>query len=475
MAKIIKTGKEARMCIKKGIDLSVDCIKTTLGPNGRNAILGRQSMTPQITNDGVTIAQQIQSEDEIEELGVQLVKEVSRLTEISAGDGTTTASVLFQAIVDMGLTKIDDDQSLLKRVNAVKLKAEIDEACACIVSELEKSAKSISTKKEIKKVAKISVENERLAEIIAEIFSQIGKDGIITVEEGAFETEYSVVAGMEIGSGLLSPHFEEVTLKNPKILVHDGIVNNIEVLIPTIEAISKEGGKDLVVFARDFSKEIIDILVKNKITGIFNVIPVKATNVEGYQEKDLSALLGSSYGTCEKFVQDKDKTLFIGGKKPQNRIEELEKEKTKVTSEYDKNRLQKRISALSGGVAVIKVGAPSQSEREYWKAKLDDAVLATKYAMQEGVVAGGGVALNEVAKKLPKNILTECIKAPYNQIQENAGGSLEIGKDVIDPLKVTKSALINACSVAGMVLTTEIAVTNKHERPTETKTGSIDA
>lgn len=484
--KVLSTGKEARTLVKKGIDLVANCVKTTLGSSGRNAILGRLSMNPMITNDGVTIAQYLESENEIEQLGVQLAQEVSRLTEISAGDGTTTATVLLQAIVDMGIVKIDDI-SLLKKVNSIQLRVDIDKACKEIVAELEKMAKQITSRKDIYKVARIAVENDDLANLITEIFDTIGKDGIITVEEGTFETTSEIVTGLQVDSGLLSPLFldtgNELTIKKPKVLVFDGLFNNVSLILPLIKKLSYDKIGELVIFARDFSKEVIDIFIKAKITGDFIVIPIKATNPEGYQEKDVASLLGTVIcgkddsfitGTCDKIVIDKDKTLFIGGMKPnaQNRLDELKKELTKTTSEYDKNRLQRRISALSGGVAVIRVGAPSQSEREYLKAKLDDAVLATKYAMQEGVVAGGGLALKIIAEKFPKNILAECIKAPYNQIQENAGG-LEIGKDIIDPLRVTKSALINACSVAGMVITTEVA--SNYGRITPKQNSNLDA
>ena len=493
--KIIKLNKEARKLIQQGINLSADCIKTTLGPDGRNAILGRVSMTPLITNDGVTIAQQIESEDEIENLGCELVKEVSRLSELKAGDGTTTATVLLQAIVNKCIAMLDDEETFLKKKNPVKMRLEIEKACDEIVKYLESVAVPVVTKEEIYKVAKVSVEIEELAQIITEIFHKIGKDGAITVEEGTYKTEYEVVTGMEIGSGLLSPLFANkddiYEITNPKVLVLKNKVEKVEELFSVADKVDKDGHNDVVVFARDFSKEVIESLAKIKVVENFTVLPIKSTIPDKtYQQEDLADLLGttafgddeklpenflvSELGTCGKITVTREKTTFIDGNgNTENRVKALKKELDKETSEYNKEKLQKRISALSGGVAVIRVGAESQSEREYLRLKLDDAVLATKYAMQEGVVKGGGLALTEAADKLKESILTEAIKAPFNQIQANSGGFLEIGEAVVDPLKVTKTALLNACSVAGMIITTEVAVTNKkHE--TNTRQGGED-
>lgn len=485
--KIIKVNKDARKLIQQGINLSADCIKTTLGPDGRNAILERVSMTPLITNDGVTIAQQIESEDETVNLGCQLVKEVSRLSELKAGDGTTTAVVLLQAIVNECINRLDNKETLLKKENPVKMRLEIERACAEIVKHLESVAVPVESREEIYKVAKVSVEIDELAQIITDIFVQIGKDGIITVEEGTYKTEYEVVTGIEIGSGLLSPLFankEEIyELEQPKILVLKNTVNKLEDIADVVDKVSKEGFNDLIVFAKDFSKDIIETLAKIKVTGEFTVIPLKATIPDKtFQQEDLADLLGTTafgdeekipnnllvaeLGTCKKIIVTHEKATFVGGNgDTKNRVKTLKKELDKETLEYNKEKLQKRISALSGGVAVIRVGAESQSEREYLRLKLDDAVIATKYAMQEGVVKGGGVALTKASEKLNKSILSEVIKAPFNQIQTNSGG-LEIGEEVVDPLRVTKTALQNACSVAGMVITTEVAISNKHEKNT---------
>lgn len=494
--KIIKVNKEARKLIQEGINLSADCIKSTLGPDGRNAILGRVSMTPLITNDGVTIAQQIESEDEIVNLGCQMVKEVSRLSELKAGDGTTTATVLLQAIVNECINKLDNKETLLNRENPVKMRLEIEKACGEIVKYLESVAAPVVTKEEIYKVAKVSVEIEELAQIITEIFSKIGKDGIISVEEGTYKTEYEVVTGIEIGSGLLSPLFANkddiYELENPKILVLKNTVENIDDIANVVDKVAKEGHNDLIVFAKDFNKDLIETLAKIKVTGEFSVIPLKATIPDKtYQQEDLADLLGttafggeeklpdnllvSELGRCSKIIVTHEKATFIGGYgNTENRVNTLKKELEKEFSEYNKEKLQKRISALSGGVAVIRVGAESQSEREYLKLKLDDAVLATKYAMQEGVVKGGGLALTDASDKLNKNILSEAIKAPYKQIQANSGG-LEIGDEIIDPLKVTKTALQNACSVAGMILTTEVAITNKNNERDTRQSGEDNA
>lgn len=480
MKKIILTGKQARSALREGVNLASDCVKLTIGPDGRNAILGRRSTSPFITNDGVTIAGYVFADKEEVQLGVDMVKEVSRLTEKEAGDGTSTATVLLQALVNKCLDKIDDEDIIVNKVNPIKLRNEINSACATIVDELRKSATPISSREDIYKVAKVSVEDESLANLITDIFMVIGKDGVIIVEEGSYRTEHEIVRGLEIGSGLVSEHLETYDgvceLKEPYILVTTERIVDINQILPAVTLVAEKGIAEIVIFANGYDEKILKSMIKNKIAGSFTILPVQCTDIsKKYQHEDIASLTGAKVfekledikiedlGRCEMVSTTKDKTMIVGGKGDDGYVNLLKEEQVKMTSEFDKESIGRRISSLTGGIALIKVGAPSQTEKEYLKLKVDDAVLATKYAMQEGVVRGGGLALAFISESLPTNILTDVILAPYEQIQKNSGG-LIIGEDVIDPVKVTISALMNACSVGGTIITTDIAIANKNEK-----------
>lgn len=478
--KIISKGKEARQHLRNGINLVADCLKVTLGPQGRNVTIGRVSTLPLTTNDGKTVSDYIEAENESDQLGVLKAREASTLSEQQAGDGTTTVSVLLQAITNHCLDLIDNNNSLVQKdkVNVVAMRNEINVACETIVEELRKLAKPVVKRDEILRVAKASVENEELAKIITDIFLKIGKDGSIVVEEGIAKTEYEIVCGLEINSGLVSEDFlfelDDITIKDCDIYTSKTPITVLDNVLEKINKVSNSGGQKMVIFSPEFSPNIIESFLKNNLEGGIEIYPVKITNVDkNYKIEDILALVGGELGRVDTVTITLDSTILLGGHGDvKKHVASIQKEYNESTSEFDKEALQKRISALSGGTAVIKVGASSQSEREYLKHKLDDAVLATKYAMQEGVVQGGGLALKTVAEKLPKNILTEAIQSPYNQIQSNAGGKLEISKDIVDPVRVTISALRNACSIAGIVITSEITIADKNEKQgTKTESG----
>lgn len=488
--KIIKTGHEARVALKRGVDIVADAVKVTLGPSGRNAIIGRPYMSPMIINDGVTIAREIQLEDEIERLGAEKVQEVSKATDDRAGDGTTTSTVILQAILNEGFKRLDDNNSLIKKnSDPMKIRAEIEVASEKVLSELKRTAKPIKTKEEIFKVANISVESEPIAEIIATIFDKVGKDGVVTVEEGDFEIEHSIVDGMEIESGYFSPHLAtndrlEAVIEKPIILVTNHRIERPEPLLPLFEKVQKSGITRMVIISDLIEKPMHQIFVLNKVRADnpFFVLAIKAPTFGKYEIlEDYAALFNARFidkekgmkledvsledlGKADKIVANKDTTLVLGSKgKTKDRVAQLRTEMKTFKSEFDRKQMSKRIAKISGGVGLIKVGAVSDTEKEYLRLKIEDAVNATKAALEEGVVKGGGVALFEIAEKLPKSILTEALKAPYNQIQENAGGYLLVKDDVIDPVKVTINAVRNACSIAGLLITTEVAINDKND------------
>lgn len=484
--KIIKLGSDARQALKRGIDAVADCVKITLGPSGRNVIVGKEYGTPLITNDGVSIAQQVICEDEIEELGAQMVKEVSRITDQKAGDGTTTATVLLQAITNEGFKRIDNTKSLVQsQVDTMEIKREIDTACEKVIKELDKVTRKVSTREDIYHVAKVSVESDTLAEIVTDLYEKVGKDGTVLVEDGYLEIESEVFSGLEIEATFLTPRISEknLTIKSPHILVTNHVFSDSTKLIPIIEELAKKGARELVIIAEDFSKELLQMFNYNHANGQFTIVAIKAPffgKAELYE--DISTLTGGTFvdrnikdsiefsdlGKSEQVVI-KDKTWIIGGKgNTKDRVKDLKKELKTTISLFDKAKLEKRIAGLGGGIGVIRVGATSDSEREYLKLKVEDAVNAVKYALQDGVVKGGGVTLKQIAEKLPKSILTEALKAPYEQIQKNSGG-LKVGDNIIDPVKTTKSALQNACSIAGVLLTTEVAIAHKHDTKDESK------
>jgi chaperonin GroEL len=486
--KIIKTGKEARTLLKRGIDVVADAVAKTLGPSGRNAIIGRKFQAPLTTNDGVSVAKAISLEDEVEELGAQIVKEVGTLTDNSVGDGTTTSIVLLQAIMSEGFSRLTDEGSLIKRiVDPIQIKREIDAACELIVSELKKSARPISTKEDIESVAFVSVENREIAKIIADLFDKIGKDGVIRVEEGAFEIESDVVQGMEIGVGYSSQYMsnndkKELVLNNVKLLVTNIPLDTPTKFTPLMESMFNEKQRELIIISEDVTKPIQQAFVGTKLKGDFIVHAIKPPfAVLSDRLEDVAVKFGAVFidkdkgmkleetnigqlGVVKKLVATKDKTILFGGDgKVDIRIANLREEMNKTVSVFDKKKIEERIASLSGGIGIIRVGAQSDSEKEYWRLKVVDCVGATKAALDEGVVKGGGLALKEIAERLPVNILTESIKKPYQQIMENAGIDLVITDDIIDPVKVTRSALQNACSVAGTILTAEIAIADAND------------
>lgn len=494
MIKIIKSGKEARELLKRGIDKVADAVALTLGPSGRNAIIGRKFQSPLTTNDGVSVAKAIVLENEIEELGAQIVREVGTLTDNSVGDGTTTSIVLLQSIMNEGFSRLTDDGSLIKRiVDPIQIKREIDSACELIVTELKKMARPISTKEDIESVAFVSVENHSIAKIIADLFDKIGKDGVIRVEEGAFEIESDIVQGMEIGVGYTSQYManndkKELLLNNVKLLVTNIPITNAEQIMPLLSKMFEEKTKELVIISEDVTKQVQQSFVGTKLKGDFIVHAIKppfaviSERLEDvsikfdaiYIDKDkgmkIEDVLPSQLGKIKKMVATKDKTILFGGEgKVDLRIEQLKEEQSKIVSPFDKKKIEERIAALSGGIGIIRVGAQSESEKEYWRLKVVDCVGATKAALEEGVVKGGGLALKEISEKLERNILTDCIVKPYQQIIKNAGLDLIITDDIIDPVKVTRTALQNACSIAGTILTAEVAIADKNEEDKDKK------
>lgn len=481
--KIIKKSQDARNALKKGIDLVADCVKVTLGPAGRNAVLGRQNITPIITNDGVTIAHNIEAEDEFEQAGVMMVKEATILADNNAGDGTTTTTVLLQAIVNKLFEKIEDDGSLIKnKVNVIQLKKDLDIWCSKVCDKLKENSRQI-TQEDIYNVAIVSGEFDWIAKMVADIYTQIGKDGYVTVEEGV-KTSYEIFKGIELGVGFQSEYFinndnQECVLENPRILVTNKNLD-LESIIPLVELMGKNELKEVIVIAPDFTKDLISRLNTTKVKTGFSVVCVKqpifgkndllldvATLSESKFfddmtdiKKDLSLI---SLGKIERATISASRTVLVGGKgDTTKRVQELRDIFEKTESVYDKNTLEKRIAYLSGGIALIKIGAESEFEKTYLKLKLEDALNAVQYALQEGVVKGGGLALKDIATLFKGDMFSSALEVPYNQIQENAGGNLDIPDTIIDPLKTVVTALKSACSLAGMLITTEVAVVYKN-------------
>lgn len=484
MKKIITQGKEARELLRKGINYAADSVAFTLGPKGRNVAIARQSTSPKITNDGSTILQAIKLDDVTAQMGVDFVKEASRLVELEAFDGTTSVSLLTRALINDCLDKIDSDSVLSKnKVNPMEMKKEIEVACETIVAEIKKRAKKISKREDILKAALVSVEDERLANIITDVFMEIGKDGIIMVEEGDKETTYEIVKGMEIPSGIdVENYGDEITVKDAPILVSVNEINDINKLVPILNQLVDEGKGQLVVFSKLFSKEILDIFIKMHVTGEFTVIPVKGTVPDkNWQQHDIASFTGAvifdqahKLGSVKTFKINKDRALFIeGAGDSKSHVAKLEEELKTLKTEFDKENLQKRISSLAGGVAVIKVGAQSQVERGYLQDKLDDAVQSVRGAIREGVVKGRGMTLYDIANELPENILTNALKAPYTQITEN--GVTGDVNDIIDGVPVQLSCVRTACSVAGIVITTEMTIAIQEDEKPKTEDRDIDA
>lgn len=529
MAKIIKFDEDARRAMEKGVNALADTVKVTLGPKGRNVVLQKSFGSPVITNDGVTIAREIELSDPYENMGAQLVKEVATKTNDVAGDGTTTATLLAQAIIREGL------KNVAAGANPMILRRGIQAAVEAAVAELKNSTKTVETSEEIAQIASISAGDEEIGKLIADAMDKVGKDGVITVEESkTMGTELTVVEGMQFDRGYLSAYMVtntekmEAVLENPYILITDKKITNIQEILPILEQIVQTG-RSLVIIAEDIEGEALATLVLNKLRGTFNCVAVKApgfgdrrkemlkdiailtggqviTEELGYELKDTTLELLGNAGTVKI---DKENTIIVNGSGSQeeisDRVKQIKAQYEDTTSEFDKEKLQERLAKLTGGVAVINVGAATEIEMKEKKLRIEDALNATRAAVEEGLVSGGGVALLATAEAVAKvaesltgdaktgaRIIEKALEEPVRQIAVNAGleGSVIVEKiknskkgtgfdalnekyvsmieaGIVDPTKVTRSALQNAASVASMLLTTEAAVADepKKEEP----------
>ncbi len=525
MAKDIKFDTEARDALKRGVDKLAEAVKVTLGPKGRNVIIDKKFGAPTITKDGVSVAKEIDLKDPVENMGAQLVKEVASKTADDAGDGTTTATVLAQAIFNTGI------KNVAAGANPMDLKRGIDLAISAVVENLKKQSKKISDTKEISQVASISANNDaEIGKMIAHAMEKVGKDGVITVEEAkGTETEVKTVEGMQFDRGYLSPYFVtntekmEVEMESPYILIYDKKVSTMKELLPILEAVAQTG-KPLVIVAEDVDGEALATLVVNKIRGSLKIAAVKAPGFGDRRKamlEDIAILTGGTViseergyklesatidylGTANKINIDKDNTIIVNGggtkKNIQARVNQIKQQIDNTTSDYDKEKLQERLAKLAGGVAILYVGAATEVEMKEKKDRIDDALHATRAAVQEGIVAGGGVALIRAIKSLDKiesenddqetgiNIVRIALESPLRTIVRNAGGEGSIviqkvkdGKadfgynartdkyeslfkaGVIDPTKVTRLALENAASVSALLLTTECVIVDEPE------------
>lgn len=523
MAKEIKFAADARESMVRGVDILADTVKVTLGPKGRNVVLEKAYGSPLITNDGVTIAKEIELEDHFENMGAKLVSEVASKTNDIAGDGTTTATVLTQAIVREGL------KNVTAGANPIGIRRGIEAAVATAVEALKAQASPVSNKEEIAQVAAVSSRSEKVGDYISEAMERVGTDGVITIEESrGMETELDVVEGMQFDRGYLSQYMvtdnEKMVaeLENPFILITDKKISHIQDILPLLESILQTN-RPLLIIADDVDGEALPTLVLNKIRGTFNVVAVKAPGFGDRRKamlEDIAILTGGTVitedlglelkdatiealGQAAKVVVDKDGTTIVeGAGNPDaisNRVAVIKSQIEGTTSEFDREKLQERLAKLSGGVAVIKVGAATETELKEMKLRIEDALNATRAAVEEGIVAGGGTALVNVIDSVAKleltgddetgrNIVLRALEEPVRQIAYNAGyeGSVVIDRlkhsehgtgfnaatgewvnmieaGIIDPVKVTRSALQNAASVASLILTTEAVVANKPE------------
>lgn len=526
MAKKIIYNETARKALKNGIDKVANAVKITLGPRGRNVVLDKSYGGPTITNDGVSIAKEISLSDKFENMGAEIVKEVAEKTNSVAGDGTTTSVVLLQAIIEEGMRKITMGE------NSMEIRRGIETASQDTVKELKTMSKEIKNDDEIKQVATIAAESKELGEIIANTIKKVGKDGVVTVEESqSVGMSYDVVDGLEFDKGYVSPYMitnaerMESEYKDVPVLLVDKKISAIKDILPILEKLSAVGEKDLVIIADDVEGEALATFVVNKIRGNFNILAIKSP---GYGDKkklmleDISIVVGAQVisedtgiklenteiemlGRVKKIVSTKDKTIIIGGagKKVdvEKRVQQLKKQ-IQTAKSFEKEKLEERVAKLSGGVAVIHVGAATETEMKYLKLKIEDAVNATKAAIDEGIVVGGGVALVKVADKLRKKISTtegeaflsgygillKALESPLRQIVFNSGNedgsavlqevrkgkgydafkneiiSDMISAGIIDPVKVTRSSVQNASSAAAILLTTEVAIADEPEK-----------
>jgi chaperonin GroEL len=520
MAKDIISSEEARKRLKTGVDKLANTVKTTLGPKGRNVVLGRSYGGPLITNDGVTIAKEIELEDAFENMGAQIVKEVASKTNDQAGDGTTTATVLAQAIIEEGI------KNVAAGANPMAIRHGIEKAAQAVAQELTKIAKPVKESAEIANVAAISAADPEVGTLIAEVMKVIGEDGIVTVEEGqTLGLDKEVVEGMQFDNGYVSPYMVsdttrmEAVVENAPILITDKKISSVQELLPLLEKLAGEGKKDLVIIAEDLDGEALTTLVLNKLRGTFNAVAIKAPAFGDRRKEmleDIAILTGGQViaeeiglkledatvemlGEARKVIASKDNTTIVDGKGDKkavkSRVTQMKAQLSELSSEYEIEKLAERIAKLESGVAVIKVGAATEVELKEKKARIEDAVHSTKAAVAEGIVPGGGAALIKASKVLDKLeledeqqigvvIVQKSLEAPIRQIASNAGitdiaviletirkGDKNLGWDfaknqktdmlkagIIDPVKVTKSALLNAASAASMLLTTEAAV-----------------
>jgi chaperonin GroEL len=529
MAKIIEFNEAARASLKEGVDTLANAVKTTLGPKGRNVALDKKFGAPTVTHDGVTVAKEIELEDPFANMGAQLLKEAATKTNDAAGDGTTTATVLAQAIVHEGL------RNIAAGANAMQLKQGIDRAAEAVISHVLNLATSVESRTEIAQVAAISAADDEIGELIAEVMEKVGKDGVITIEESKgfeFETEYT--EGMQIDRGYISPYFVTNTegmvaeFDDPYILITDKKISSIQDILPTIENVARSG-KALVIIAEDVDGEALATLVVNKLQGRFQSLAIKAPGFGDRRKemlRDIAALAGArviseevgrkldsvtleDLGSARRVVATKDDTTFVDGQGDKadvdSRVAQIRQQIETTTSDFDREKLQERLAKLAGGVAVIKVGAATETELKEKKHRVEDALSATRAAVEEGIVPGGGVTLvhaitaldgieAEGDVKTGVNILRRALEEPLRGIAGNAGrdgavviervrsmqtekGDLKIGYNVLtdqyvnmveagitDPVKVTRSAVANACSIAGMILTTEALISDKPEK-----------
>ena len=531
MAKQLIFSEDARRHLSRGMETLAVAVATTLGPKGRNVALDKKFGSPTITHDGVTVAKEIELEDPFENMGAQLLKEAATKTNDIAGDGTTTSTVLAHSIVVEGM------KNLAAGANPMLLKRGIEAATKVVADKINEQAIELTTKDEIANVASISAQDRTIGELIAEVMDKVGKDGVITVEESKgleFETEY--VEGMQFDRGYISAYFitdpeaMQASIDEPYLLIHDKKISAATDIVPLLEKLVQIGKRDLVIIAEDIDGEALATLVLNKLRGMLNVVAVKAPGFGDRRKamlQDIAVLTGASViseetgsklesatlddlGRAEKIVVTKDDTTLVGGKgetsQIKGRIEQIRVEIDKSTSDYDREKLQERLAKLSGGVAIIRVGAATETELKEKKHRVEDALSATRAAVEEGIVPGGGVALINAVPDLVKlkvegedaqigvNIVRKALEMPLRKIAENAGkeGSvilegvhraqkdkknLRIGYDVIkeqyldmvddgviDPAKVTRGALENAASIAAMILTTEALITDIPEK-----------
>ena len=523
MSKEIKFSSDARSAMVRGVDILADTVKVTLGPKGRNVVLEKSFGSPLITNDGVTIAKEIELEDHFENMGAKLVSEVASKTNDIAGDGTTTATVLTQAIVREGI------KNVTAGANPIGIRRGIEAAVAAAVEALKNNAIPVANKEAIAQVAAVSSRSEKVGEYISEAMEKVGKDGVITIEESrGMETELEVVEGMQFDRGYLSQYMvtdsEKMVadLENPYILITDKKISNIQEILPLLESIL-QSNRPLLIIADDVDGEALPTLVLNKIRGTFNVVAVKAPGFGDRRKamlEDIAILTGGTVitedlglelkdatiealGQAARVTVDKDSTVIVEGagnlEAISHRVAVIKSQIETTTSEFDREKLQERLAKLSGGVAVIKVGAATETELKEMKLRIEDALNATRAAVEEGIVAGGGTALANVIPAVAdleltgdeatgRNIVLRALEEPVRQIAHNAGfeGSIvidrlknaEVGtgfnaatgewvnmieEGVIDPVKVSRSALQNAASVASLILTTEAVVANKPE------------